>query len=79
MILLRDKITQFFNIEVFYFMSICDILVLSTDSGLKCFKKVDYSVETLLFIHGGKEHLVSRGFLDIDRFNLSKRGSLMLY
>jgi len=74
MILLREEITQFFDIEVFYFMPIRDILVLSTDNGLKCFKKVDYSVETLLFIHGGKEHLVSRGFLDIDRFNLSKTG-----
>jgi len=74
MIALREEITQFFDIEVFYFMPIRDILVLSTDSGLKCFKRVDYSVETLLFIHGGKEHLVSRGFIDIDRFNLSKEG-----
>lgn len=74
MIALREEITQFFDIEVFYFMPIRDILVLSTDRGLKCFKRVDYSIETLLFIHGGKEHLVSRGFIDIDRFNLSKEG-----
>lgn len=74
MIALREEITEYFNIEVFYFMPVRDILLLSTGGGLKCFKKVDYSVETLLFIHGGKEHLVSKGFDCIDRFNLSKNG-----
>lgn len=55
-------------------MFICDILVFFIDSGFKCFKRVDYLVEMFLFIYGGKEYFVLRGFIDIDRFNLSKEG-----
>lgn len=45
-----------------------DSAKVNTPEGFKCIKKVNYSVERLLFIHDVKEHLVQRGLKFIDRF-----------
>ncbi|MEZ0537558.1 CotS family spore coat protein [Caldicellulosiruptoraceae bacterium PP1] len=74
MLSIKQEVIDLYNLEVFDITPVRDILLLKTDKGLKCFKKVDYSINTLLFIHGGKEHLYSKGFSNIDRFNICEDG-----
>jgi len=79
MLVFKQDLIENFELEVFDWTPVRDILMLRTDKGLKCLKKIDYSIDSLLFIHGGKEHLVSKGFYSIDRFNLTNTGQPYVY
>lgn len=48
--------------------------VCRTDKGIKILKKVNWSIENILFQNHVKELLHVNGFTDIDRFNLSVHG-----
>lgn len=51
------------------------IYFLKTNKGEMCLKKVSYGIQKLVFIYGAKEHLISNGFKNIDRFYLNIEGN----
>ncbi|NJD01779.1 MAG: CotS family spore coat protein [Ruminiclostridium sp.] len=45
-----------------------DTYLIYTDKGRKILKRMMFSSERILFIHGAKEHLVKNGFENVDRY-----------
>lgn len=48
--------------------------ILYTDKGRKIVKKLMLSPERIMFIHGAKEHLISKGFVNVDRYLTTSKG-----
>lgn len=51
------------------------VYILKTNIGTKCLKKIDYGVQKLYFVYGAKEHLISKGFTNLDRYCLNTEGN----
>lgn len=51
------------------------VYYLKTNKGNKCLKKIDYGIQKLLFVYSAKEHLISRGFTNVDRYCLNAEGN----
>ncbi len=51
-----------------------DAYMLNTDKGRKILKKLLFSPERIIFVHGAKEHLISRGFTNVDRYLETLKG-----
>ncbi|WP_297435323.1 CotS family spore coat protein [uncultured Clostridium sp.] len=44
---------------------------LKTNKGDRCLKRINYGTQKLLFVYGAKEHLISNGFENVDRYYLN--------
>lgn len=51
------------------------VYLIRTDKGVYCLKRLNYGIQKLLFVYGAKEHLISKGFTNIDRYLLSTDGN----
>ncbi len=51
-----------------------DTYTVQTDKGRKILKKMMFSPERILFIHGAKEHLANKGFVHVDRYLTTLKG-----
>jgi len=49
-----------------------DLIKIETTYGLKCIRRVNYSMERLKYIYDAKEYLIKKGYDFIDRFLLSR-------
>lgn len=65
------EIERQFNLTIEKIKPSKGVYFLSTNKGEMCLKKVSYGIQKLIFIHGAKEHLIEKGFRNIDRFCLS--------
>ncbi|WP_432662511.1 CotS family spore coat protein [Wukongibacter baidiensis] len=45
-----------------------DYNIVFTDKGFFILKKVKYKVSEILFVHGAKEHLINKGYKNVDRY-----------
>ena len=68
------EITANYGLEVRSIMPYKDTQILYTDRGRKILKKMMFSPERILFIHGAKEHLVRNGFINVDRYLPTLKG-----
>lgn len=57
-----------FGLEVKSLVPYKDTYMLVTSQGRKLVRKMPFSTERLLFVHGAKEHLVKNGFSGVDRY-----------
>lgn len=71
--MLPKGIINNYDFKVDKYVKVREVFMLYTDKGLKCLKKVDKKKESIMFMHEVKEHLVEKGFIYIDRFDLSKQ------
>jgi CotS family spore coat protein len=51
------------------------VYLIRTDKGIYCMKRLNYGVQKLLFVYGAKEHLINRGFTNLDRYLLTSEGN----
>lgn len=47
------------------------VYLLKTNKGNKCLKRINYGVQKLYFVYAAKEHLISNGFKNIDRYDIN--------
>lgn len=71
---IEKEIEQCFGFEVRGICPYKDAYVAVTSAGKKLVKRVLFSPERLIFVHGAKEHLVDRGFAGVDRYDVTKEG-----
>lgn len=45
-----------------------DLYIVDTSKGRKALKRIPFSEDRLMFVHGAKEHLISQGFARVDRY-----------
>lgn len=69
----RDVMEQY-NVSAKNMFVFKDGYIVSAPEGRYFIKKVEYSIDRVLFIHAAKEHLCSRGFQEIDRFLCTTAG-----
>ena len=65
---LERNIYEEFGLEIRSIVPYKDSHMLITSKGKKLLKKIQFSPERLVFIHGAKEHLVENGFSNVDRY-----------
>ena len=63
-----------YGLEVKNIVPCKDTYMVHTDKGRKILKKMMFSPERILFIHGAKEHLVNKGFANVDRYMATLKG-----
>lgn len=68
------EIAANYGLEVKSIMPYKDTYMLYTDKGRKILKKLMFSQERILFIHGAKEHLVCNDFTNVDRYLTTLKG-----
>lgn len=68
------EITANYGLEVKNIAPYKDAYMVQTDKGRKILKKMQFSPERILFIHGAKEHLINNGFLGVDRYHVTCKG-----
>jgi len=51
-----------------------DMYIIDTPEGRKALKRIPFSEDRLMFVHGAKEHLASNGFGNVDRYVLTLEG-----
>lgn len=68
------EITSNYGLEVKNIVPFKDTYMVQTDKGSKILKKMLFSPERILFIHGAKEHLANKGFANIDRYLTTIKG-----
>lgn len=61
-------IAEKYGLEVRTIMPYKDAFIVNTSQGKKVLKKLPFSTERILFIHGAKEHLASQGMAKTDRY-----------
>lgn len=62
------EINENYGFEVRGIIPYKDTYMLNTPKGRKVLKKMVFSPERILFVHGAKEHLAKNGFGNIDRY-----------
>jgi spore coat protein, CotS family len=62
------EIAEVYGLEVRGIAPYKDNFVVNTNKGRKVLKKMIFSQERILFVHGAKEHLVNKGFVTVDRY-----------
>ena len=62
------EIADNYGMEIRSIIPYKDTYMLNTSKGRKVLKKMPFSPERILFVHGAKEHLANNGFCDIDRY-----------
>ncbi len=55
------------------------VYLIDSQDGLYCMKKIDYKKDKLLFIYGAKNHLIKRGFSNIDRYRVIHQKPFVQY
>jgi spore coat protein I len=65
---MEREIAVNYGLEVRNLFPYKDILVIVTPYGRKVLKRMPFSPERLIFVHGAKEHLVGNGFENVDRY-----------
>jgi spore coat protein I len=61
-------VSEIFGLETRSLVPYKDTFMVVTSQGRKVVRKVPFSPERLLFVHGAKEHLAENGFKGIDRY-----------
>lgn len=70
----EKEITKQFNLQLESISPTRGVYLIKTNKGIKCLKRLNYGAQKLLFIYGAKEHLVSHGFPNVDRYVLTPGG-----
>jgi spore coat protein I len=65
---LDREIFERFGIETKSVLNYKDGYLVNTSKGRKVARKMLFSPERLVFVHGAKEHLVTNGFANVDRY-----------
>lgn len=65
------EIERQFDIKIESIKANKGIYYVKTNKGERCLKKINYGPQKLLFVYGAKEHLISNGFSNIDRYYLN--------
>ncbi len=65
---MEREIAVNYGLEVRNLFPYKDVLVIVTPYGRKVLKRIPFSPERLVFVHGAKEHLVRNNFENIDRY-----------
>ena len=68
------EIAANYGLDVRGIMPYKDTFMLNTDRGRKILKKLPFSPERIVFIHGAKEHLINNGFTNVDRYLTTLKG-----
>ena len=68
------EIAANYGLEVKNIIPYKDTYMVQTDKGRKILKRMLFSAERILFIHGAKEHLANKGFTNIDRYMATLKG-----
>lgn len=71
---LHKDISQEYDFTVKNIIPFKDYFIIDSSAGKKILRKLNFSKERILFIHGAKEHLYKKDFCNIDRFICSKKG-----
>lgn len=71
---LQKEISQEYDFTVKTVIPFKDFFIIDTSIGKKVLRKLNFSQERILFIHGAKEHLFRNNFCNIDRFICNKKG-----
>lgn len=50
------------------------VYFLKTNKGIKCLKRISYGIQKLCFVYGAKEHLITNGFTNVDKYTLNIQG-----
>ena len=65
---IAKEIERCFGIDVRNMFPHKDAFIVVTAAGKKLVRRISFSPERLMFVHGAKEHLVGNGFAGIDRY-----------
>ena len=65
------EIERQFDIKIESIKANKGIYYVKSNKGERCLKKINYGPQKLLFVYGAKEHLISNGFSNIDRYYLN--------
>lgn len=68
------EIERQFDVKIELIKANKGIYYLKTNKGERCLKKINYGPQKLLFVYGAKEHLISNGFENIDRYFMNIDG-----
>jgi CotS family spore coat protein len=68
------EVSEVFGLEVRNMVPYKDTFMIVTPQGRKVIRKMLFSPERLNFVHGAKEHLVSKGFTGVDRYLCTLNG-----
>ena len=71
---LQKEISQEYDFTVKNIIPFKDFFIIDSSTGKRVLRKLNYSQERILFIHGAKEHLFKNNFCNIDRFLCNKDG-----
>lgn len=71
---LQKEISQEYDFSVKSIVPYKDFFIIDSSKGKKVLRKLNFSQERILFIHGAKEHLFKNNFCNIDRFICNKKG-----
>jgi spore coat-associated protein S len=71
----EKEIAKQFNLQLESISPTRGVYLIRTNKGVKCLKRLNYGAQKLLFIYGAKEHLISHGFSNVDRYLLSADGN----
>lgn len=65
---LDREVVDIYGLEVKNLIPYKDAFIIVTPHGRKVIRKVPFSPERLMFVHGAKEHLMDNGFTGVDRY-----------
>jgi spore coat protein I len=65
---IEREVSENFGIDVRNVVPYKDTFMIVTSQGRKVIRKVPFSTERVLYVHGAKEHLVQNGFTGVDRY-----------
>lgn len=68
------EIERQFDIKIEMIKPSKGVYYLKTNKGEKCLKKINYGAQKLLFVYGAKEHLINKGFTNVDKYDLNTEG-----
>ncbi len=62
------EIERQFNIKIETMKPNKGVYYLNTNKGERCLKKINFGIQKLEFVCGAKEHLINKGFQNVDRY-----------
>jgi spore coat protein, CotS family len=71
----EKEVARRFNLQLETISPTRGVYLIKTDKGIYCLKRLNYGIQKLLFVYGAKEHLINRGFSNIDRYLLTPEGN----
>lgn len=69
---IEKEISRLYDLHVKRIYPVKNYYVIETPEGNKVLKKMNFSPERIMFVHGAKEHLYNNGFKYIDRYLCTK-------